>query len=82
MNTFASKYVCYMMIHFFFPDLLNFRQMLEKYKQQRIDIDKILPNQMLGMFYLKLHLVKNVAKPNCEHLLELVEKTMVKYVQH
>lgn len=60
---------------------MNFRKMLEKYKQQRIDIDKIVPTQMLGIFYLKLHLLKSVAKPNCERLLELVEQTMTKYVQ-
>lgn len=56
--------------------------MLVKYIQQRSDVDKIVPAQMLGMFYLKLQSLKNVAKPTCEHLLELVEKTMVKYVFH
>lgn len=54
--------------------------MLEKYKQQRYDLDKILPTQMLGMFHLKLQSLKNVAKPTCENLLELLEKTMVRYV--
>lgn len=54
--------------------------MLEKYRQQIIDVDKIKHAQMLGIFYLKLHLLKNVAKPTCEYLLELVEKTLVKYV--
>jgi len=55
--------------------------MLEKYKQQITDVDKIKTTHMLGMFHLKLHLLKNVAKPTCEYLLDLVEKTLVKYVQ-
>lgn len=59
---------------------MNFRKMLEKYRQQRNDVDKIVSSQMLGIFNLKLHLLKNIAKPTCERLLELVEKTMVKYV--
>jgi len=54
--------------------------MLEKYRQQITDVDKIKTAQMLGMFHLKLHILKNVAKPTCEYLLELVEKTLVKYV--
>lgn len=54
--------------------------MLEKYRQQLSHVDKILPTQMLGIFHLKLHLLKNVAKPTCESLLVLVEKTIVKYV--
>jgi len=54
--------------------------MLEKYKQQLADIDRIAPTQMLGIFHLKLHLLKTIAKPNCEYLLELVEKTIVKCV--
>jgi len=56
--------------------------MLDKYLQQREDLDKIVPSQMLGLFHLKLNLLKNVSKPTCEHLLELVEKTMVKYVSY
>lgn len=54
--------------------------MLEKYRRQRNNVDKITPAQMLAIFYLKLHLLKSVAKTTCEKLLELVEKTMVKYV--
>lgn len=53
--------------------------MLEKYKQQLNDLDKIAPTIMLGIFHLKLSLLKNVAKPTCEKLLELVERTMIKY---
>lgn len=53
--------------------------MLEKYRRQQNDVDKITP-QMLAIFYLKLHLLKSVAKSTCEKLMELVEKTMVKYV--
>lgn len=53
--------------------------MLEKYKQQLNDVDKIVPTIMLGIFHLKLNLLKNVAKPTCEKLLELVERTMIKY---
>jgi len=55
--------------------------MLKKYRQEITDVDKIKTIQMLGMFHLKLHLLKNVAKPTCEYLLELVEKTLVKYVR-
>lgn len=54
--------------------------MLDKYKQQRKDLDKIVPNQMLGLFHVKLQWLKNVVKPTCEDLLRLVELTMVKYV--
>jgi hypothetical protein len=54
--------------------------MLEKYRCQRNDVDKITPAQMIAIFYLKLHSFKSVAKSTCEKLLELVEKTMVKYV--
>lgn len=54
--------------------------MLEKYKQQRYDLDKISPTQMLGIFHLKLQSIKNVAKPTCDNLLELLEKTMVRFV--
>lgn len=54
--------------------------MLEKYRRQRNYVDKITPAQMLAIFYLKLNLFKSVAKSSCEKLLELVEKTMVKYV--
>lgn len=55
--------------------------MLEKYRQQITEVDKIKSVQMLGLFHLKLHLLKNVAKPICEYLLELVEKTLLKYVR-
>lgn len=55
--------------------------MLEKYRQQITDVDKIKTVQMLGLFHLKLHILKNVAKPTSEYLLELVEKTLVKYVR-
>lgn len=64
-----------------FLGIKNFQKMLEKYKQQIIVVDKIKTTHMLGMFHLKLHLLKNVAKPTCEYLLDLVEKTLVKYVQ-
>lgn len=59
---------------------MSFRKMLDKYKQQRKDLDKIVPNQMLGLFHVKLQWLKNVVKPTCEELLGLVELTMVKYV--
>jgi len=65
-----------------FLGIKNFQKMLEKYKQQITDVDKIKTTHMLGMFHLKLHLLKNVAKPTCEYLLDLVEKTLVKYVQN
>lgn len=55
--------------------------MLEKYKQQLYDVNKINSNQMIGMFNLKFHLLKNVARPTCNLLLELVEETLVKYVK-
>jgi len=54
--------------------------MLDKYKKQKKDLDKIMVSQMLGLFNLKQHLLKDVTKPTCEYLLELVEKTMIKYV--
>lgn len=53
---------------------------MEKYRRQLSDVDRIPPTQILGLFYLKLNLLKNVAKPTCESLLLLVEKTIVKLV--
>lgn len=70
----------YLIWHFVDLGIMNFRKMLDKYKQQRRDIDKIASSQMLGLFCVKLNPLKNVVKPTCEYLLELVEKTMVKYV--
>lgn len=64
----------------FFTGLTNFRKMLEKYKQQLYDVNKINSNQMIGMFDLKFHLLKNTARPTCNLLLELVEETLAKYV--
>lgn len=52
--------------------------MLEKYKRQKDDIDKIILTQKLALFQLKLNLLKNTAKSSSERLLKLVEKTMVK----
>lgn len=54
--------------------------MLDKYTQQKKDLDKIVPSQKIGLFHVKLNLLKNLVKPACEDLLELVEITMVKYV--
>lgn len=54
--------------------------MLDKYKQQLYDVNKINSNQMIGMFNLKFHLLKNIARPTCNLLLELVEETLAKYV--
>lgn len=53
--------------------------MLDKYKLQLNNVNKINSNQMLGMFHLKLHLLKNVTRPTCNLLLELVEATLVRY---
>lgn len=61
-----------------FLGVINFRKMLEKYKQQQYDVEKLVTSQMLGVFHLKLHRLKNTAKPTCEYLLELVEKTIIK----
>lgn len=74
-------YSSYIKIYQWFLGIKNFQKMLEKYKQQITDVDKIKTTHMLGMFHLKLHPLKNVAKPTCEYLLDLVEKTLVKYVQ-
>lgn len=65
-------------ILFIFLGIVNFRKMLEKYKQQQNDVDKVLSSQMLGIFHLKLHRLKNVAKPTCEFLLKLTEKTILR----
>jgi len=54
--------------------------MLDKYKQQLYDVNKISSNQMIGMFNLKFHLLKSTARPKCNLLLELVEETLAKYV--
>lgn len=54
--------------------------MLIKYKQQQKDLDNIVSSQLIGLFLVKLNLLKNLVKPACEDLLELVEITMVKYV--
>jgi len=54
--------------------------MLEKYRQQLYDVNKINSNQMIGMFNLKFDLLKNIVRPTCNLLLELVEETLAKYV--
>lgn len=54
--------------------------MLEKYKQQLDDVNKIISNQMLGMFNLKFDLMKSVVRPTSNLLLELVEETLTKCV--
>lgn len=54
--------------------------MLEKYKQQLNDVNKINSNQMLGMFNLKFDLMKSVVRPTSNLLLELVEGTLTKCV--
>jgi len=54
--------------------------MLEKYKQQLNDVNKINSNQMLGMFNLKFDLMKSVVRPTSNLLLELVEETLTKCV--
>lgn len=63
-----------------FTGLTSFRKMLEKYKQQLNDVNKINSNQMLGMFNLKFDLMKSVVRPTSNLLLELVEETLTKYV--
>lgn len=59
--------------------IMNFRHMLEKYRQQLVEIEKLVSSQMLGVFLIKFDSLKEVMRASSRELLLLVEKTIAEY---